>query len=375
MSSSTLIEVFGQIVFRFTRGVTEHYNPEEPEFTAESFGYDPVQSTGREWNYLPVDEFIYQEYSDREATSLSHLASIHLNVRVTDACSLEENEETHGDQQVEDRAMAWKRLRPSALRTVCKSMYIGALISLLTATIIGSVYMLISYLCLETVASCEFYPKKSIPIQVQWMRSISDVIRAAFLNLHFFICVLFIFRPHQLMGVKRKLILVYCFEYCFQALFLMTLQALGISHSKPSTLQKIPIHFSSVLSACWQVYLLTNHFRMRRTRRQIAKADTKRQYNATQQIPQHSTRHATPRHDKAEDGQVFCTSVSQVNRKEFDESVVPKEREVERIKVLKSGDVQKTLKSNSSSPSTVDQDLEEDAKKDVFDAIRAHLGN
>ena len=38
--SSTLLvlEVFGHIVFRFTRGVTEHYNPEESEFTAESFG-------------------------------------------------------------------------------------------------------------------------------------------------------------------------------------------------------------------------------------------------------------------------------------------------------------------------------------------------
>ena len=69
MSSSTLIEVFGHIVFSFTRGVTEHYNPEEPEYTAESFGYDPLQSTGREWYYLPVDELIYQEYSDREVTS------------------------------------------------------------------------------------------------------------------------------------------------------------------------------------------------------------------------------------------------------------------------------------------------------------------
>ena len=38
MSSKTLIEVFGHIVSSFTRGVTEHYNPDEPEFTAESFG-------------------------------------------------------------------------------------------------------------------------------------------------------------------------------------------------------------------------------------------------------------------------------------------------------------------------------------------------
>ncbi|KAL9956404.1 hypothetical protein ACROYT_G037878 [Oculina patagonica] len=137
MSSSTLIEVFGHIVFSFTRGVTEHYNPEEPEFTAESFGYDPLQSTGREWYYLPVDELIYQEYSDREATSSDYLASSRLNVRVIDACSPEENEGTQGDQQNEERAMAWKRLRPSALRTVCKSMYIGALICFLSAVVIA----------------------------------------------------------------------------------------------------------------------------------------------------------------------------------------------------------------------------------------------
>ena len=54
MSGSTLIEVFGDIVFTFTRSVTEHYNPEEPEFTAGSFAYDHLQSTGREWYYHPV---------------------------------------------------------------------------------------------------------------------------------------------------------------------------------------------------------------------------------------------------------------------------------------------------------------------------------
>ena len=55
-----LIEVFSPIVFSFTRGVTENWNPEEPEFTAESFGYNPFESTGREWYYHPVDELIYQ---------------------------------------------------------------------------------------------------------------------------------------------------------------------------------------------------------------------------------------------------------------------------------------------------------------------------
>ena len=49
MSSSKLIEVLGHMLFSFTRGVTEHYNPQEPEYTAESFGYSPLESTGREW--------------------------------------------------------------------------------------------------------------------------------------------------------------------------------------------------------------------------------------------------------------------------------------------------------------------------------------
>ena len=67
MSSSTLIEVFGHIVFSFTRGVTEHYNPEEPEFTAESFGYDPLESTGREWYYHPVISPISADRGEEKA--------------------------------------------------------------------------------------------------------------------------------------------------------------------------------------------------------------------------------------------------------------------------------------------------------------------
>ncbi|XP_078346729.1 uncharacterized protein LOC144632019 [Oculina patagonica] len=268
MSSSTLIEVFGHIVFSFTRDVTEHYNPEEPEFTAESFGYDPLQSTGREWNYLPVDELIYQEYSDREITSLNYPVANSLNVRIIDAFSPEENEETQDNQQDENEAMAWKRLRPSALRTVCKSMYIGALISLLTATIIGSVYMPISYLTFKTVSNCEFYPKRSIPKNVQWMRSISDVISCAFLYTWFFTCTFFLFRPYQLMGVKRKLVLAACLVYFLDTCYRVALQALGISHSSFSVLQKIPLNALFLISIFWQAYLLTNHFRMGRTRRQ-----------------------------------------------------------------------------------------------------------
>ena len=122
MSGGTLIEVAGDIVLRFTQSVTERYNPDEPEFTLESFGYDHLPRTGREWKYHSFDEPMYQEYSDREVSNS-------LNVRVIDAAS-PDNEDQHEN---EAETMAWKRLRPSALQTGFKSMYIGALISLLTA--------------------------------------------------------------------------------------------------------------------------------------------------------------------------------------------------------------------------------------------------
>ena len=267
MSSSTLIEVFGHIVFSFTRGVTEHYNPEEPEFTAESFGYDPFQSTGREWYYLPVDELIYQEYSDKEITSLNYPVANSLNVRVIDACSPEENEETQ--EQEQDRAMAWRRLRPSLPRIICKSMYIGALISLLTATVIGTIYLLISYLCCKTKLHCELHSRKSIPLQVQWMRTISNIIFEFFKYIWFFASMLSLFRPHQLMGVKRKLILISCSIYFLDVLYRVALQALGVSHSNLTSLEKLPLNVLLFISVCCQVYFLTKHLCIRSKRRQI----------------------------------------------------------------------------------------------------------
>ena len=109
---SILTEVVGQFLFRFTRGVTEHCNPEEPEFTAETLGYNPLKSTGRERYYQPVNELIYQKYSDREATTWDYLGSSGLDIKVINACSPDEETDEH---QEDDRAMAWKRLRPSGV--------------------------------------------------------------------------------------------------------------------------------------------------------------------------------------------------------------------------------------------------------------------
>ncbi len=263
MSSSTLLEVFGQIVFRFTRGVTEHYNPEEPEYTLESFGYDPLHSTGREWYYFPVDELIYQEYSDREVTSSAYLASRSINARLINACSPDEDEQTDADQEDEDRAMAWKRLRPSFMKTVCKSFCIGALISFLTAITIGIFSLLIAYLCFKTILDCAHYPKKLIPVRVQWMRTISDAISVVFYYIWLFVNLLFLFRPYQLKGLKKKLILVSCLAYCVDILYRVALQVMAMPYYMAPTVFQVPIYTFLLLSICIQLYLVGRHFCVR----------------------------------------------------------------------------------------------------------------
>ena len=256
MLGSTIAELFGHILYSFTRDVTQHYNPNEPEFTAESFGYNPLESTGREWYCHPVDELIYQEYSDREATSLDYQVSRCVQVKVTDASSIENNEETHIASH-EQREMAWKQLRPSVIRTICKSMYIGASISLFTAGIVGAIYILISYISYKTAHNCEFPLKKEIPVQVQWMRTISASILCAFLYIWYFTNALFLFRSFQLMGVKRKLILISGIFYFLDAVYRVLLQYLGVSESRFSASQKIPLNALFFTSVFAQTYLVT----------------------------------------------------------------------------------------------------------------------
>ena len=256
MLGSTIAELFGHILYSFTRDVTQHYNPNEPEFTAESFGYNPLDSTGREWYCHPVDELIYQEYSDREATSLDYQVSRCVQVKVTDASSIENNEETHIASH-EQREMAWKQLRPSVIRTIYKSMYIGASISLFTAGIVGAIYILISYICYKTAHNCEFPLKKEIPVQVQWMRTISASILCAFLYIWYFTNALFLFRSFQLMGVKRKLIFISGIFYVLDAVYRVLLQYLGVSESRLSASQKTPLNALFFTSVFAQTYLIT----------------------------------------------------------------------------------------------------------------------
>ena len=71
----------------------------------------------------------------------------------------------------------------------------------------------------KIVSNCEY--------QVDWMITIADIISSAF----FYVCpifnLLFLFRPYQLKGVKRKLLLVSFVLYVLDALYHGVLQAVG----------------------------------------------------------------------------------------------------------------------------------------------------
>ena len=252
MANSLLIEVFARVLFSFTRGVAEHYDPDEPE--VETFGYnESLSSEGREWNCQPVDKPIYQEYSppSDDDYDLLSVDNSRVKYRVIDASSPDEDGD---EQQNEDDEMAWKRFRPSVLRTVCQSMYIGALISLLTAVILGLFYIMISYVSSEPVQNWQFHPKETIPVKIQWIGILRRVIGVAFLYMWFSAGILFLFRPYQLKGVKRKLILVAFVFSCVDTVY----RVVGISHYKFSV---IPLYVIFLISICCQIFLLTNHFR------------------------------------------------------------------------------------------------------------------
>ena len=178
-----------------------------------------------------------------------------------DACSLGDIEEQNEIQKTHlEQAMSWKQLRPSALRTVCKSTVVGASISLLSAIAIGMMFTMISYLSYKTFLNCHFQPKAFIPLKLQWMQVTCNIISCFFLYIWVFLLALVLFRPYQLSGVKKKLFLCCIGMYFLDLLYRVTLQALGISKSFPlSKEQVIPLNILFVMGIFGHNYLLTNH--------------------------------------------------------------------------------------------------------------------
>ena len=62
------------------------------------------------------------------------------------------------------------------------------------------------------------------------------------------------------MDVKRKLILISVVFYFLDAVYRALLQYLGVSESKLSASQKIPLNALFITSGCAQTYLITRHF-------------------------------------------------------------------------------------------------------------------
>ena len=82
-------------------------------------------------------------------------------------------------------------------------------------------------------------------VYMQWMSTISWTIALAFLYIWLFAILLFLFRPFQLMGVKGKLFQVGFLLYCLDALYCVTVDALGIFQFKvPGLLGWFPPYVS-----------------------------------------------------------------------------------------------------------------------------------
>ena len=258
MLTHTIAEIFGHLLFGFTRSVAERYNYDECENPSELFDYNVLEDTGKEWYCQPVDEVIYQEYSNGEATAGDYLANGSNNIRIINACSIEDNEETQEESM--ERGMAWKRLRPSIFQTLWSSFYFGFFISILSATIVGFISFPVYYFSYQTQLNCEIHPKESIPTQLQWVITTSEIFSVGFLYYWLLLDLLFYFQPFQISGLKLTMVLLAVPFYLSDSAYRIAMQAFGISHSKLTSLQRLPPITIFHLFNCLQIYILKKDF-------------------------------------------------------------------------------------------------------------------
>ena len=260
MLSHTFAELFGNIFFNFTRSVAERYDLGENEDVANTIGYNALEDTGKEWYAQHTGELIYQEYCDREATLADYLTRRgSLRAQLIDASSTTATTYTP-ESSPEAGDMAWKRLRSSIHRAVLNSLCYGFSISVLSATVFGVVSFTVYYFCYQTTLICEHHPKESIPIKLQWLITTSEVLSVGFLYFWFFINISFYFRPFQLSGVRKTIVIVSLLSYLVDSVYRLSMQACGISHGKLTTLQRVPAQAIFCLSSCVIIYVMKMHF-------------------------------------------------------------------------------------------------------------------
>ena len=260
MLSHTFAELFGNIVFNFTRSVAERYDSGESDHVANRIGYNSLEGTGKEWYARHTGEVIYQEYSNRKATSADYLTNRwSLRAQLIDASSTSATTHTP-ELSSEAIDMAWKHLRPSISRTVLNSLCYGFLISVLSATVFGMISFTVYYFCYQTQLNCEYHSKESIPIKLQWFITVSKVLSAGFLYFWILINISFYFCPFQLSGVRKTIFIVSLLFYLIDSVYRIGIQAGGISHSKLTALQRIPPTAIFYLSSCVIIFVIKKHF-------------------------------------------------------------------------------------------------------------------
>ena len=256
----TFAELLSNIVFNFTRSVAERYDVGERDDVVNLIGYNPLEDTGKEWYAQHTGEVIYQEYSNRKATSADYLTSRWSpRAQLIDASSTSATMQTP-ELSPEARDMAWKRLRPSISRTLLNSLCYGFLISVLSATVFGMVSFTVYYFCYQTQLNCKYHSKESIPIKLQWLITISKVFSNCFLYFWFLINISFYFRPFQLSGVRKTTFILSLLFYLVDSVYRIGIQACGIFYSKLTLVARIPPKAIFYLSSCANIYVIKRHF-------------------------------------------------------------------------------------------------------------------
>ena len=145
-------------------------------------------------------------------------------------------------QEAQNRAMEWKQFRPPLIYTLWNSLYFGLLISVLTAALIGTLSINVYYVSYQVTLVCLGRSKDSIPWKIQWSKTISSCVQIIFNHLWFFVNTLFYFKPHQIKGLKRQLILVSSVFYVLDVAYRIVLQAVGISRYELTPLQTVLVN-------------------------------------------------------------------------------------------------------------------------------------
>ena len=262
MAGNAVAEFCGHVIYSFTRSVAERYNFHEADDNLELFGYNPLNDTGREWYCRPVDEVIYQEYSNREATSADYLVSGRIDAKSVDAAACSDDNEPEQQAVVaqDDSSMAWKKLRPSFFGTVRKSVLFGFLMSVFSATVVGIVSILVYYISFQTQLVCFRVPEKSIPRKLQWFRTISETVFVSFYYYWFLLNVLFYFRLFQISGLKLDFLVTCTSFYFLDAFYRIAIQAFGFSHFQLTSAQVLPGNALLFLCLCAQCCIIVRHF-------------------------------------------------------------------------------------------------------------------